>query len=414
MPSSLARPLARLVTALSCATMLVPASAQAPDSQAASRSAAGAFDARGRLLRNGKPFFVRGWYSDGDPARLRRLAAGGFNAVLDYGMTARPIETTRAYLDEARRLDVAVILCVNDVYPSATYREQLGEWRGNAAILEGVVRAFRDHPAVLAWYQNDELPPEKKDEIAAYSRRIRELDPRRPQLMVHHRPPAMPAFLDAADLFGIDHYPVPQHGPEAVGRLFDEARAAVRARPLWAVLQNFAWYQHKDPEKPIVAGDLATERARLPTAAEWRDGRPPTEAEVRAMAYLALVHGAEGLLFWCLYNLDFLPDRAERWAAACRLGAELRELDPVLLEGERERRAWNDPRIHACVVAHGGRDHILAVNASPDPVRTEIAWRVEGGASVLFEGRTVEVREGTLTDFFAPFARHVYVAARRD
>jgi hypothetical protein len=299
---------------------------------------------------------------------------------------------------------------VNDVYPSARYRDRLGDWHGNDAILEGVVRAFRDHPALLAWYQNDELPAAKRGEIEAYAARIRALDPRHPQLMVHDDPKAMEAFLGAADLFGIDHYPVPQHGPEAFAGVFDAARGSVGPRPLWAVLQNFAWYQHKDPEKPVVPGDLATERARIPSAAEWTGGRPPTEAEVRAMAYLALVHGAQGILFWCLYNLDFLPDRAERWAAACRLGAELAALEPALLEGDGSRHPWSDPRIHGLAIESARGRLLLAVNASPEPVRAATRWpgAASRPASVLFEQRAVAAPGGALTDFFAPFARHVY------
>jgi hypothetical protein len=396
-----------IATVLLCAGVADRTAAQDP----ASRKRGVAIDEHGRLVRDGRPFFVRGWYSDGDPARLRRLAGAGFNAVLDYGMTARPVETTRAYLDEAARLGVAVILCVNDVYPSATYRARLGAWEGNDAILEGVVRAFRDHPAALAWYQNDELPPEKKAEVDAYCRRIRELDPLHPQLMVHDRPAAMPAFLAAADLFGIDHYPIPQHGPEALGRVFDEARAAVGARPLWAVVQNFAWYQHKDPEAPVVPGDLETPRARLPTAAEWSAGRPPTEDEVRAMTYLAIVHGAQGLLYWCLYNLDYLPDRSARWAAATRLGAELAELEPFLLEPRSERVAWADPRVRSRLVTATGRTCLIAVNGSNEPVRADVAWPSGRRATVLFERRTLGPTDGRLADFFAPHARHVYVLA---
>lgn len=397
-----------------------------PAASPAARDPVATLDARGRLVVRGRPVFVHGWYSDGSVERLRRLADGGFNAVLDYGMTARPIEATRGYLAEAERLGIHVIACLNDVHPSAAYRTSLGPWRGNAEILAGVVGVVKESPAVVAYYNNDERDDALRGEIEAYAARIRELDPSRPQLSVHERPEACGVFRGSAEIFGFDHYPIPQHGPGAFGERFDAARAALGAGPpLWAVLQNFAWYQHAPtPETPVVAGDLATERARLPTPAEWTRGRPPTADEARAMQYVALVHGAQGLLWWCLYNLDFLPDRAERWEAARRLGAEVRALEPYLLADEGARATWTDPRIRAALKrGPDGRRVLLAVNVAAEPVRASVrlgpaegpttrpgtpAGAAPSTVEVLFEDRRAAVADAVLTDFFAPYGRHVY------
>jgi hypothetical protein len=71
-----------------------------------------------------------------------------------------------------------LVYCLNDVYPTATYLEGKA-WegiRGNDAIAAAVVAAYRDHPAVLAWYLNDELPhalaPRLEDYYTEYSRAI--------------------------------------------------------------------------------------------------------------------------------------------------------------------------------------------------------------------------------------------------
>ncbi len=368
-------------------------------------------DRYGRIVRGGKPVFVLGWYSDGNLDRLRRIGRSPFNAVLDYGLTARPIAVTKRYLSEARRLGVAVIMCVNDVYPSAKYRTRLGPWKGNAAILKGVVETFRDDPAVLAWYNNDELPFKLADEARSYYRTIKRLDPNHPQLMVHYKKGGLRAFEGAADIFGLDHYPIPKSGPVSVAEALDRARSEVKPpAPVWAVLQDFAWYQHRKPEEPVVPGDFDTPRARLPTPGEWKAGRPPSREEVRAMTYLALVHGAQGILYWCLYNLDYLPDRAERWEDACAIAREIMALEEVLLAPGGRRVAWSSSAIHALRKDYGGDAYILAVNASSEPVRARLKGfpRAVSKAQVLFEKRKVGVSGGVLTDFFPPFGRHVY------
>lgn len=409
-----------VLTLALCAILTATVAAQdtrvapAPDS----RPAVARLDGHGRLLIRGRPTFIHGWYSDGNIDRLRRLAAGPFNTVLDYGLSARPVDESRRYLDEAARLGVHVIACLADVYPGAPHRTSLGAWTGNDAIADGLVTALRDHPAIIAWYTNDELPLEKHTDIVDFTRRIRALDPSRPLLTVHEHTPLCGVFADTADIMGIDHYPIPQHGPAAVGSYVDATRGVTPTpKPVWAVLQNFAWYQHTTPRLPLIAGDQLTERARLPHPDEWTASRPPTTDEVCAMNYVALAHGAQGLLWWCLYNLDFLPDHAERWQAACRIGAEVKVLEPFLLADTARRLTWSDPRVHAIERVVGGVRVIIAVNVSAEPVRASVAC--EGpttppaasgatAATVMFEDRRCAVDGGKLTDFFSPLARHVY------
>jgi len=337
------------------------------------------------------------------------MANSPFNCVLDYGMTAQDIETTRQYLDEARRLGLKIIFCVNDVYPGAKYRTRLGDWVGNDAILQGVVTTFRDHPALIAWYNNDELAFEKKEEIEGYYRRIRELDPNHPQLMVHYRPGSYRTFLNAYDIVGVDVYPTPKNPVTDLSDRMDLAWKEIQGKkPVWAVPQTFAWYQHRKPEDPTDT----LGRRRLPMPREWTKGRPPTYDETRAMTYLALVHRAKGIIYWCYYNMSYLPDFVERWDFMKRIGSEVKELFPVLLS-PREMPVSIEPEnetIHCLIKVAGGKRCLLAVNGSRDPQRP--SFRLPEGVSspvkVKFEDRAIPLKEGILTDFFGPLAAHVY------
>jgi hypothetical protein len=413
-------PPSRRLTAAACFVLAVcgPARPQNAASRPApaSRPAVATFDAHGRFLMRGSPVFVHGWYSDGDPGRLRRLAAAGFNAVLDYGLTARPAAATRAYLAEAERLGVMVFAAVHDVRPTAPYRTEWEGVRGNDAILAAAVDLVRASPAVVAYYVHDELGDDLLPEMRGFRARLRALDPTRPHLVVHEFPRSLGVFAETGDVFGVDHYPIPREGPAAFARYVDAARAALGpSRPLWAVPQNFGWYQHRRPQATFVAGDAPSERARLPHGDEWRANRPPTREEARALLYVALARGAQGVLWWCLYNLDFLPDRAERWDDAARLGAEVATLAPYLLATDGGFVAWSDPRILSIEKrAADGARILIAVNASDEPVRADAPWAGVGAGphEVLFEDRRIAVGEGRLVDFFAPYARHVYRAAR--
>jgi len=366
-------------------------------------------DEHNRLIVDGEPFFPLGFYGARDFEHLRAMADSPFNCVLDYGMTAQDIETTRKYLDEAHRLGMKIIFCVNDVYPSAKYRTRLGDWVGNEAILRGVVMTFRDHPAIIAWYNNDELPFEKKEEIEGYYRRIKELDPAHPQLMVHYRPGSYRTFFDAYDIVGVDVYPIPQKPVTELSERIDLAWKEVEGKkPVWAVPQSFAWYQHRKAED---ATDTLGRR-RLPMPSEWTKGRSPTYDETRAMTYLALVHRAKGIIYWCYYNMSYLPDFVERWHFMRRIGAEVKELFPALLSPE-EMPVSLEPAseaIHCLMKVADGKRYILAVNGSREPQRP--SFRLPAGVSapvkVKFEQRSIPVKDGFLTDFFAPLAAHVY------
>lgn len=393
------------------AVLMVGVSTAAVAEQGAAKGASSRcyLDEHNRLVVEGKAFFPLGFYGGRNTEDLRRLADSPFNCVLDYGMTAQDVETTREYLDEAHRLGIKIIFCVNDVYPSATYRQKLGDWVGNDAILEGVVKTFRDHPALIAWYNNDELAFDKKGEIEGYYRRIKELDPNHPQLMVHYRPGSYRTFVDAYDIVGVDVYPIPKSPvTELSGRIDLAYKETEGKKPIWAVPQTFAWYQHREPEDP----DDTLGRRRLPMPKEWLNGRAPTYDETRAMTYLALVHRAKGILYWCFYNMTYLPDFVERWDFMKRIGEEVEALFPVLLSPE-EMAISTEPAneaIHCLLKVADGKRYLLAVNASREPQRPSfrLPERVGQTVNVNFEDRLIPVKNGLLTDFFAPLAAHVY------
>ena len=81
---------------------------------------------------------------------------------------------------------------------------------------------------------------------------------------------------------------------------------------------------------------------------------------------------------------------------------------PVVLEGPKDD-PLGQPAVSALVKRHGGFTYVLAVNASPKPVRARLFAEVpDGEGSVAWEKRRVAVAKGAFEDAFKGFGVHVY------
>src|SRR5581483_10257784 len=167
-------------------------------------------------------------------------------------------------------------------------------------LLTRVVEELRTHPALGAWKGHDEphnpfnpgqsIPPAN---LARGHRAVRALDPDHPLVIVQAprgRVDALVPYRPALDIAGVDIYPVayppgrhsdqPNNDISVVGDVTRWIHRAAGAKPVWVTLQ-VAWSgvipTHDDP-------------GRVP--------RFPSGAELRFMAYQAIVNGARGLVFF--------------------------------------------------------------------------------------------------------------------
>jgi hypothetical protein len=254
-------------------------------------------------------------------------------------------------------------------------------------LLREWITALKGHPAGLAWYVLDE-PGDPQDE-AVRSRLA----------IAHATDPGLPAYVNyvgrqyrtdlPGDIASLDHYPIPWSSPAAIAAVTQEMADAVRAakKPVWIWLQGTGF-------------------------AYWMD-REPTPLEEECMVYLALVHGARGILYFA-----HKPRSAPLWEEMKFLGREVEALTPILSDvSPAPEVQGSDERIHFCLKRHDGHVYLIAVNSRPEAVDTTFTGPglAEGQrATVLFENRTVEVRGGQLTDAFPPYVRHVYEIVIRD
>ena len=310
----------------------------------------------GTLIDNGKPFFPVGIFArylqDVDD-----FTKGGFNTVLFcHGCT------NNAALDLCVQKGVRVIY---NLFPYT--RNEPMDLSG----LRQTVRMFKDHPAVLAWYVNDELPKSRVAELRTVQRIIEDEDPDHPTYSCMNVPSDARAYLGTCDVYGFDPYPI-RRGGEPTG----EVRRSIRVGragtfstfPVWQVPQAFAW-----------------EGCQL-----------PTKDEMRQMTLQSVAAGAKGIVYFRYmhtnerrdYNarkdvskLDFARNHAELEDIAkevCKNASLfLSPVCDVKVEGSAPDLMWRAWRNRTT----GAVRMLFVNNADGDQLVTELRVTPPGGRS---------------------------------
>ena len=309
-------------------------------------------DGRRRAIVDGSPFFPLGMYMGGlDEKTFGDFLSGPFNCVMPYR------EPDVAQLDMCLANGVSVIYPLNSIWSWHKYRPK-GVDSDEAAQdrVERVVAERRDHPAILAWYCNDEIPLERLPRLLERQRLLERIDPGHPTWTVLYQYGDIRDYYRTFDIVGADPYPVPA-SPIGNAALWTRTADAevMGLKPLWMVPQAFAWEDFgKD------------------------GGRFPTREEMLNMTWQCVANGATGLVYFTFRTLYrdgvFLQDR---WEDVCAAAGSVRPFVPVILSDEEppsvtgatddlSARAWR----------HQGDVYLAAVNNTRDPVRGEIGLDV--------------------------------------
>ena len=252
-------------------------------------------DRYGRLIVNGTPFLPIGLstaFNPSDDAWYKRISDGGFNLVSSFGMLrsahcdpAHYFDMIKAGLDLIRKhglysdITTAILL---DYYQ---YRiRKIGDAVTVNEKLEAVVNALGKHPAVLYYYDSDEVPEEFMDQVLAMRNTLNRLDPDHPVVTLSNDPKLLPKFAQLGDIFCNDCYPiVKKKAPRDLKKISEFMKQARRSGgPIWGYVQAFNWGHYN--------GGLTPEKF-----AEYAD---PSAEEIRSMIFLYAIEGARGFLFY--------------------------------------------------------------------------------------------------------------------
>lgn len=373
------------------------------------------------LRVDGKPIFVLGAYAMPKGYTFQQGKEMGFNLV--------HAPADKAAWDEAQKAGLRVWHSFGDDLDLAS-----GDAQQKRARIEAVVRQFKDHPALLHWESMDEPAWTDKDPARARAtaegltegyRLLKSLDPKHP-VYLNHAPrntvETLRRYNTAADILCADIYPVlphdirtmfgltpdgrhgdlPNQTPSCVGQYADKMRSvAGKDQSVFLVLQGFAWEGLRDKDQD------ATKLLY------------PTYAQSRFMAYHAIVHGVDGLMYW---GLAYVPGDQPFVKDLARVLGELRELSPALVGptvackptiGYHERGSTISQGIELLAKRDGDAAYLIAANTSVDPAAADFASLPPefAGAKkldVLGENRAVSLTNGSFFDEFDALGVHVY------
>jgi hypothetical protein len=248
---------------------------------------------------------------DGCVGRLRQIAAAGFRVVVNYQAFNADRSQLERYMRVAQSVGVKLIWpmqdspwwgsgSLTDLYPALAARCGCSDNQAFAKYLIGLVR---NSPATWGYYLSDEQSPKDAALVAAFSQRLRALDPQHPRLAIavgdNDVTSLLSPYAAAADVLGADSYPIGVGQPISRVRVIASKVAKVARsthRRSAMVLQSFNWADYPDV---------------MPNANSlW-----PTREQMRQMRDLAIQAAHPSLILWYSYfDIQKSADAARHWS----------------------------------------------------------------------------------------------------
>ncbi len=274
-------------------------------------------------------------------------------------------------------------------------------------------------------------PPIPPDEIVADYQRLRRRDPSRPVFLNlgqgvawdswHGRgirtnhPEDYPEYIAGCDIVSYDIYPVNSSHADVQDQLWRVPFGVQRLRrwsndekTVWNVIECTQYGGH---------------------------GRRPTPEEVRAQAWMSLVAGSRGLIYFVhefavkdsagteirpFTEAGLLRDQ-DMARAVGALNHQIHALAPVLntptvTDAASIQTAGDTDRIDAMVKRLDGITYLFAVNTRPDSAQATFRLRDVHAdrAALIDDQRELPVDNGTFTDVFGAYAVHLYRIAPQE
>lgn len=289
---------------------------------------------------------------------------------------------------------------------------------------------FKDRPTIVGWMHGDEPdnaqslgrgkgygPPVPPSKIVAEYEEMRKADPDRPVMLnlgqgvawdgwfgrgvrTNH-PEDYPEYAKGSDIVSFDIYPACHDKEEIAGKLWYVPRGVDRLRQ-WTADRKDVW-------------------CCIETTGIDNPNRKATPSQVRTEVWMALIHGAKGLIYFAhqfkptFIEAGLLADDAIAREVAA-INRQIRELAPVLNAPAQSGVATvssssKDVPIDILARRHQGATYVFAVamrDAETTGTFTLPSAKGNARVEVLGEGRTIEAKGGTWTDRFPGYGVHLY------
>lgn len=292
------------------------------------------------------------------------------------------------------------------------------------------IRRWKNHPALLFWELEDEpaftwrsAEPRVKPEALIFTYNLVKKEDPDHFVYLNHAPVNLVSTLQkynpSADVLACDVYPVIPYGirpsyalfddglqgdllntsMSQVGEYVDKLKRVSSNKPLLLILQGFAW------EMLRKEGDRDSSMVLY-----------PDYKQLRFMAYNAIIHGVNGLLFW---GTSYTPPEAPFWKDLFKLTKELHKLHEVLsapavpnfITTEYNEMGHSvDAGVEILTKKVGDDFYLITANADRNPVKVTLGGLQEFMVmESTAEGQSTDVHNGSFTEIYEAFALKVFL-----
>ncbi|UZR96668.1 carbohydrate binding domain-containing protein [Chondrinema litorale] len=353
----------------------------------------------GGLIADGLPFFPFGFYCVPVGNLPEKEVVHGMNLIAPYQSNLPDgLEERKAYMDRCAELGIKVQYSVNSLIGSGHNGSRGLDMsdEDKLALLKSEVKTFRDHPALLSWYINDEpdgqgRPPEILE--AAYNV-IHELDTYHPVSIVFMMPSQAEDFKNTMDIAMTDPYPIPGPPEQVLNNINGYGDAYKYEKSVWLVPQAFGGQEM------------------------WN--REPTAKELRVMTYMGLISGAKGIQYFIRGEGNTNPQSVSAWSECSNMAVETSQMAPFLLSADDAPKvSASDERILTRAFKYKGNLLVMAINEDNTPKEFSIKVDNDGGnykdeAALWFENRSVDFDGKQINDMIDAHGTRVYLIDQKE
>ncbi|SFU38676.1 Carbohydrate binding domain-containing protein [Pustulibacterium marinum] len=342
------------------------------------------------LIVDKAPFFPFGFYCGTVGDLPEREVVNGMNMIGPYqGNLPDTFEERKAYMDRCAELGVKVQYGVNSLVSfghngdkglDKTEEEKL-------AILKQEVLAFKDHPALLSWYLNDEPAGQGRpvEDLEKAKKLIESLDPYHPVSVVFMMPDKAHNYSNAFDIAMTDPYPIPRSVTEVERYVSQLKQSLNHEKSIWMVPQAFGGSEM------------------------WP--RESTPKEIRVMTYLGILNGARGIQYFIHTGDNLNPQSVSMWNECRNMAVETQQLAPFLLMNEKEEQLdLQNSALKATKYTYHDKEVIMVVNTENELTKVKFQFDEEiKRVSLWFENRNLKITDNVVSDFIDAMDTRVYL-----
>jgi hypothetical protein len=269
------------------------------------------------------------------------------------------------------------------------------------------IRMFRNHPGLLCWDEEESLArgTTTMATLAKMRQIVQEEDPNHP-FMVGDSRDAITRVKDRSNFFPLKYmdlgmwwwYPIPIEKRAGAALEGEEASTSDEmVPPVFLVKRN--------TDKPIWVGVQAYKKNEK--------SRYPNYTEYRAQAYIALMSGAKGLMWYGggVTGGIFTDPKAAHWDDLKKVAHEMSEMAPIFMSPTGEAPKFTPASAPMSVMLKQAKEGnvLMVANRGGSPIEVTFDVGRSGSAKVSQEDRTVQIQDGKLRDKFGAYEVHVYL-----